>query len=137
MVKIRGISPVISIIIVLLITVSLAAAAWTYISGYWGGLVASGIEISSTVCRGGVNATIYIHNMGTSDLNLQNGLDVERTDCPGCEVLVYDPATIPAGETGKIIDTNCTQSGVQQRCSYDILQVSSGRLYQTYTTCYG
>ena len=137
----KGISPVISIIIVLLITISLAAAAWTYISGYWGSLVGSNIEITAANCQGGVNATIYIHNIGTNRIDLKNNLDVTRTD-GGSPSLVYNNGTeggtlVEPGGTGKIIDTACTTIGVQKRCAYDILHLPSGRLYQTFVTCSG
>jgi flagellin-like protein len=139
----KGITPIISIIILLLITVGIAAGAWTFISGYWGGLVGSAMEITSTICKGGTNATIYVHNMGTSNLNIQNGqgLDIERTQGSGTYAmeLVYEPANgiLEPGGTGKITDINCTESGVQQRCAYEIVELSSGRLHPTFTTCSG
>lgn len=133
----KGISPIISIIILLLITVSLAASAWMYISGYWSGLTATGVEITSTLCSGGTTAVIYVHNIGTANTNLTNGLDIERTDGGRTPSYTYDPELIGPGETGKVKDTNCTVSGIQQRCSYDVVHVPSGRLYQAYTTCYG
>ena len=134
----KGISPIISIIILLLITVSLAASAWMYISGYWSGLTATGVEITSTICSGGTTAVIYVRNIGTTNINLTNGLDIERVDNAGrTPSYTYDPEIIGPGETGKIKDTNCTASGIQQRCSYDVVHVPSGRLYQAYTTCYG
>jgi archaellum component FlaG (FlaF/FlaG flagellin family) len=122
---------------VLLITVSLAAAAWTYISGYWGGLVGSAIEVTSVICQGGVNATIYIHNIGTQRLNM-NDLDITRTDGGGTASYVFDPSSgmLDPGKTGKIKDITCTTAGSQQRCSYDIVD-RAGRLHQPYTTCTG
>ncbi len=133
----KGISPIISIIILLLITVSLAASAWMYISGYWSGLIATGVEITSTICSGGTTAVIYVHNIGTTNINLTNGLDIERADGGRTPSYTYDPEVVGPGETGKVKDTNCTVSGIQQRCAYDVVHVPSGRLYQAYTTCYG
>ncbi|MEE9323360.1 MAG: archaellin/type IV pilin N-terminal domain-containing protein [Candidatus Aenigmarchaeota archaeon] len=136
----KGITPIISIIILLLIAVSIAAAAWTYISGYWGGLVSSGMEITSTVCRDGTDTIIYVHNLGTERLNVTDGagVDIDRTD-GGTAVYVYDPADglVEAGDTGQIKDTACSSTGVKNRCAYDILHLPSGRLHQTYVTCYG
>lgn len=135
----KGITPIISIIILLLIAVSISAAAWTYISGYWSGLIGSAIEITSSICSSdGTTAVVYIHNIGTNRLNILNGLEIDRTD-GGTAVLEYDPADgiVEAGNTGKVKDTNCTQIGIQNRCMYDIVHGPSGRLYQTYMTCPG
>lgn len=140
----KGISPIISIIILLLITVSLAASAWTYISGYWGGLVSTGVEVSSTICSSGTSVRIYVHNIGTSNMNMISSMDIDRIQGSSTLVfnkstLTYDPVdgTVGPGETGKIVDVNCTEPGVQQRCAYDIVHSPTGRLYQAYTTCYG
>jgi flagellin-like protein len=136
----KGISPIISIIVVLLITVSLAAAAWTYIAGYWGGLVATGVELTSTICQQGTTAAIYVHKIGTDRMNISHGqgLSITRTD-GGTAVYSYEPidGVLDAGVTGKIKDTACTTAGTQKRCSYDIVETRSGRLHQTYTTCSG
>ena len=136
----KGITPIISIIILLLITVSIAAAAWTYISGYWSSLVSSGVEITSTVCTGGTAAVIYIHNIGTERLNITHGagLDIDRTD-GGVAFYEYDPldGIVEPGDTGKVKDTSCTTIGVKNRCAYNVLHLPSGRLHQTYVTCYG
>lgn len=135
----RGITPIISIIIILLITISLAAAAWSYISGYWFGLVGTGIEITHMKCTDGTSATIYIHNIGTERLNMDSGIDVTRTDCPGCEVIEFSPTdgVVEAGGVGQIIDTNCAGEGERNRCSYDILHLPSGRLHSVSVDCYG
>ncbi len=95
----------------LLIAVSLSAAAWAYISGYWSGLVSSAMEVTSTICQGGTNATIYVHNIGTGRLNITDGagLDITRTDIGGTASFEYEPANgmLQPGGTGKIKDTNC------------------------------
>ena len=41
----KGITPVISIIILLLITISLAGAGWTYMSGYYEAMTAKSFSI--------------------------------------------------------------------------------------------
>lgn len=122
----------------LLITVSLAAAAWTYISGYWGGLVGSAMEVTSVICQGGVNATVYVHNIGTQKLNM-NDLDITRTFGGATPMnIVLDPSDgmLDPGATGKIKDTGCTTPTNQQRCAYDIVD-RAGHLHQPYTTCTG
>jgi flagellin-like protein len=139
--KIKGITPIISIIVVLLIAVSLSAAAWTYISGYWGGLVGSATELTSTICRGGTTAVVYVHNIGTSRLNMTDGtgLEITRTDTGGTATFSYDPTDgmLQPGGTGQILDTTCASAGTPTRCSYDIVETGSGRLHQTYVTCSG
>jgi flagellin-like protein len=67
----KGITPIIAIIVLLLITVALAGAAWTYLSGYLGGLTGKSVEIRDYFCVGANNnnPTIIVANTGTLSLS--------------------------------------------------------------------
>jgi flagellin-like protein len=65
----KGITPIIAIIVLLLITVALAGATWTYLSSYWGGLVSQNIQIMDSYCVGGDEGIFLLRNTGTSDVD--------------------------------------------------------------------
>ena len=75
----KAITPVISIIILLLITVSLAGVGWNYLSGYYEGMISKTIKMVEGSARGN---EIMIINIGTKDINpgdlkaVVNGEDV-------------------------------------------------------------
>jgi len=64
----KGITPIIAIIVLLLITVALAGAAWTYLSTYMSGLTGQSVELRDYFCTGGSTANIIIANTGTLDI---------------------------------------------------------------------
>lgn len=61
----KGITPIIAIIVLLLITVALAGTAWTYLSGYLGGLTGKSAEIRDYFCVNNQYPTIIVANTGT------------------------------------------------------------------------
>jgi len=63
----KGISPIISVIILLLIVVAIAGSAYTYIVGYYAGLTAKVIELTSSTCSAG-DIRLIVHNMGTDKI---------------------------------------------------------------------
>ena len=64
----KAITPVIAIIVLLLITVAISGAAWTYISGYWSGMVDKQIEVTDAFCVGTNQAKIIVRNIGNNPL---------------------------------------------------------------------
>ena len=65
----KAITPIIAIIILLLITITLAAAGWTFLSGYTGSLLSKQIDISGSVCVGGDRVKIFVKNIGTASIS--------------------------------------------------------------------
>ena len=65
----KAITPIIAIIVLLLITISLAAAGWTFLSGYTGSLLSKQIDISGSVCVGGDRVKIFVKNIGTASIS--------------------------------------------------------------------
>jgi flagellin-like protein len=64
----KGITPIIAIIVLLLITVALAGTAWTYLSSYMTGLTGNSYDIRDSFCVGGDTGVIMLANTGTRDL---------------------------------------------------------------------
>jgi flagellin-like protein len=64
----KGITPIIAIIVLLLITVALAGAAWTYLSTYMTGLTGQSVEVRDYFCVGDNTASVIIANTGTVDI---------------------------------------------------------------------
>jgi len=65
----KGITPVIAIIILLLITVALSGATWNYLMMYWEGVVGKQVELTDTFCIQGSQAVVLIRNTGTKEFS--------------------------------------------------------------------
>jgi flagellin-like protein len=76
----KGITPIIAIIVLLLITVALAGAAWTYLSTYMSGLTGQSVEVRDYFCTGGDTATIIIANTGTIDIPVADVTILDTSD---------------------------------------------------------
>ena len=72
----KGITPVIAIIVLLLITVALAGAAWNYLYAYWITVVGKTIQLMDSYCIAGNEAIILVRNTGTQEINVAPGGDV-------------------------------------------------------------
>ncbi len=66
----KGITPIIAIIVLLLITVALAGAAWTYLSGYMTGLTGKSYDIRDAFCVTGDTGVIMLSNTGTLNISV-------------------------------------------------------------------
>jgi flagellin-like protein len=64
----RGITPIIAIIILLLITVSIAGTGYFYISMYTGMLMNEQVEVTSAICSGG-QVKVIVKNSGAGTVN--------------------------------------------------------------------
>ena len=67
----KGITPIISILVLVLVTVSLAGASWIFISSYFSGIASKKVEITGAACSGSL-ATIYLKNIGTDAININD-----------------------------------------------------------------
>jgi len=77
----KGITPIIATIVLLLITVALAGAAWNYLWQYWNSIVGKQIEMTDAFCVGGDQAVVFIRNSGTNPFS------------PATEITVADATT--------------------------------------------
>jgi flagellin-like protein len=139
----KGITPIIAVIILLLITVALAGLAWTFLSGYFTGLTGKTIQVSDFFCMGGVNAQITITNTGTETISLGTtgtcdtagsitgvsescgDITITRTDGANMHGDLGGATTVRPGGTVVFNDSCWTGSGVST-CSYRIVGGSSG-----------
>ncbi|MEE9322926.1 MAG: archaellin/type IV pilin N-terminal domain-containing protein [Candidatus Aenigmarchaeota archaeon] len=123
----KGITPIISIIILLLITVGLAASAWTYMGNYLTTLTAKSIEISTQKCLND-DAFVIIHNMGTARIaegeitiwdDTAASVTVDLEDLSGTDI-----TEIVAGKYGRIHMDCCggaTEPACPSTCSFEVV----------------
>jgi flagellin-like protein len=143
MMKMKGITPIISIIILLLITIALAATAWTFMSGMMTSYTRS-FTIVDSYCEAGTTTNIKLRYVGTGSdpLSLDNcnvafsggndktcgSITVTRTDA------VFNGANfstdkITSGQIVTFKDT-CTASGTKM-CAYRFAGMGMGSLVST------
>jgi len=140
----KGITPIISIIILLLITVGLAASAWTYMSNYMTTLTAKAIEIPTQQCIEGEKAMAIVHNIGTSSILVGGAKsDIIIMNSSGSSIqgtwtdLQDNPLTnITSGGYAKVvIGTCCSGNECPKTCSYNF--IVGGRSYTVSVYCPG
>jgi len=145
----KGITPIISVIILLLITVGLAAAAWTYMSNYFTTLTAKVVEIPTQKCPNGENVMSIIHNIGTQSINIRSDIVIMSGDASlgdtqldWCELnestCTTEKTSINSGGYAKVtINSDCctTGSDCPKTCTYDI--IVSGRSQPITVYCPG
>lgn len=110
----KGITPIISIIILLLITVSLAGAAYTFLQGF----LYPQITKSFIIPSGGAYCAkdriiIYVLNTGyQSELEVDDfnvvAIDGNAFNPPETGLAIFND--IPIGKSGKVMDFDCTTS---------------------------
>lgn len=128
----KGISPIIAIIIILLITIAIAGAAYAYISIVWGGMITEAIQITGQTCSAG-RVTIYAKNIGTEALTAAD-FTVERDGTVLTITTDYTvDATIAQGAGGTITETAATPCGADNYCKY--MLVVGGRVYRSDVQC--
>lgn len=135
----KGVTPVIAIIILLLITVSLAGLAWTYLSGVLTGKTEGSFIIipNGVFCEadGGNNhIKVWIQNTGvTKHLKPEDFVIVEVDG----ENVSNDLQTfnIPPRDSGLVLDTTCNEA---DGCASGIRKVRLGTtatVQEQYVTC--
>ena len=134
----KGITPIIAIIVLLLITVALAGAAWSYLSLYWQGLTSKSIEVTSTMCVGSGTAVVFMRNTGTQSITTSEIAVIDADSGNQVTVNWYDPTggtlTDNIIGTGKVAKFEAT-CGVGNLCSYQIITTARGRALQTIIQC--
>jgi flagellin-like protein len=139
----KGITPIIAVIILLLITVALAGMAWAFLQGYFGSLTTKNIIAAGGYCTGGTQANVIIKNTGTDKINISycdtglpstntracGELTVARTDTGGSGNMSLGTGAgvqfLNGGATVIFTDTACTATGAPKSCSY-IFTAGSG-----------
>ncbi len=149
----KGITPIISVIVLLLITIALAGAAWTFLNQYLSGTTGKNLQMIDSYCQGGTTAKIVLKNVGTEAINIGNcnvGMSgtetscgdviVVRTDGGGLNGSVLTPNTggntIPSQGLATFTDNNCTVTGTPKTCIYRFVVGTLGAV-QAIVTCSG
>ena len=144
--KQKGITPIIAILVILLITVAIAGSAWIYISTYYSGMTSEAVEITSIDCTA-AGARIYMHNIGTDSFYV-NTIGITREVVSGdCTYenstgdvfvsaainITWDRTQIGPGEIGIFTDIECTKSLNATTARYTIL--AGGRVQKVQMNC--
>ena len=136
----KGITPIIAIIILLLITIGLAALAWTYLSGFLAGYTKS-ISLVDSYCTGTTTANVVLRNSGTEPIALGSAacsfsgtstacgsLTVTRTDGGNLNSASINPSSGNLAPMGTLTftDTGCTPAGTPAVCTYRFVAGGTG-----------
>jgi len=124
----KGVTSTIALIVLLLITVALAGAAWTYLSLFTSSIIENTYDIRDTFCINGDTAVIMLANTGTLDLDVSDISVIDHADGTAIAGDWYDTSganvitDIPVGEMGRWQETTgaCSPS-----CSYRVVGGSS------------
>jgi len=126
MIKQKGVTPIIAILVILLITIAIAGSAWVYISTYYTGMTREALEITSVDCLK-TGATIYLHNIGTDTVATAN-IKVDRVVVSGNCVNSTGP-----GDIVTVTDKNCCRSTNVTAVRYTI--IAGGRVQKATINC--
>jgi flagellin-like protein len=98
----KAITPIIAIIVLLLITVALAGAGWTYLSAYWTSMTARQIQVVDAFCIGDNQAKVIIKNIG--DGAISTGEIGVIDTASGADISDDVQWTSSAGDSGKVFE---------------------------------
>ncbi|HLD78210.1 MAG TPA: archaellin/type IV pilin N-terminal domain-containing protein [archaeon] len=137
----KGITPIIATVVLLLIAVAIAGAAYTYITGYWGGLTQKTLESPSASCSTS-GVTLNLRNSGTGNITITDGGgDVTVTklviagNASSAKSLTYSSTVLVPNQGGSMTDAFCNSSTLPDRptCKYTIL--AGGRPIEQQVSC--
>ena len=134
----KGITPIIAIIILLLITVSLAGLAWTYLSGILTGRTEGSFVIPTNgiFCDEDVNGThirVLIQNTGLSKNLRASDFIIAEVEGKDVSSDLNGTISIKPKESDFILDTYCGSS-----CGSGVKKVRLGTttiIVENYVTC--
>jgi flagellin-like protein len=113
----KGITPVIAIIVLLLITVALAGMAWNYLQAYWTHILGKNMQVMDSYCIAGNEGVIILRNTGTKEINVIPGVgDVtvintsSGSDPGGTWYNINTPTAVTEVEPGQVVRYNVTCS---------------------------
>jgi flagellin-like protein len=136
--KQKGITPIIAILVMLLITIAITGSAWIYITTYYSSMTGKAIEISSIDCTSS-GVKIYMRSIGTetidtnsaNDMDVSERLNISGDDC-GSMSVTYSPASVGPGQSVIATDAGCDTSD-DATLRYTI--VVGGRIQKVQVTC--
>jgi flagellin-like protein len=88
----KGITPIIAIIVLLLITVALAGAAWSYLSGIMKIYTSTSVDVVRYFCLNDGTPVVIMTNLGTSPLDVEELIVIDMLN--GDTVSGWEGATV-------------------------------------------
>lgn len=144
----KGITPIISIIILLLITIGLASAAWTYMSVYLSSMMDRQLQVFPPDCIGGTTPSFTVRNSGTGNVGI-NDIYMRDVNSGGNVGLDWEDLSGAAMAAGSVIGPGenaiatvqpgdeCTVAGVQATCKYSFTVSGSNFKQDVTVVCTG
>ena len=135
----KGITPIIAIIVLLLITVALAGVAWSYLQGYMGGLTSKSLEVRDYFCSSTNSPILVVANIGTTALGTGEIIVMDAgtgTSSVGTWTAINGSAVIPSipiGGVAKWTQTAACPSGTT--CAYRVTAGAGGRTQSVSVVC--
>ena len=139
----KGVTPIIAIIMLLLITVALAGAAWTYLQAYMSALIGKSIEVTDAFCINGDTAVVLLRNSGTQSFVPSDEITVINATTG--TVIGPDPPELtwstPAGSTftGSLDPNQIVRFQAPcapgRLCSYRVISETAGRSLRAMVQC--
>ncbi|MBN2101848.1 MAG: hypothetical protein JW716_03185 [Candidatus Aenigmarchaeota archaeon] len=103
--KMKGITPIISIIILLLITIALAATAYSYLSGYLFGQISGSFSIpaNGAFCSGGTISVIVRNDAPDGNLTYSDLTIVEIDGAQPPSSGITNELNLAPGQSGRLL----------------------------------
>ncbi|MBU0953737.1 MAG: hypothetical protein KKA90_04975 [Nanoarchaeota archaeon] len=129
--KRKGITPIIAIVILLLITIAIAGIAYTFITGVVTNTAGKTVRVTGATCANNGDMIIYFQNVGTEtvttngDVTVENPVCVSGTGCFGTsKIAVWAALTVPGGDASSVT-VDCADDGAvganTATCKYDVV----------------
>ena len=125
----KGITPIISVVILLLITIALAGAAWTFLQGVLLTQVSKAFSVPAggAYCSGGVIRAVAV-NIGSSSLTTSDFVLHRVVSGTGSTAIDREASfattfgTIQPGKSGTLIEDRCGTT----RCAAGVYELTLG-----------
>jgi len=118
----------------LLITIGLASAAWTYMSGYMNNLISRTLDVTPASCIGGTQVTFLVRNAGTNNVGTTSINVIDMSDAtPRAVSWVFLNGSVDTPPIGYVIKAGetirallpsgvgaCTTPGNAKTCQYEM-----------------
>jgi len=145
----KGITPVVAVVLLLIITVSVVGMGYTFVLGFFGTISGKAVFISGMSSCGGGKVNIIVTNVGTGDI-AESDVVIVRTNCieKGGSTCPSDPAKfsektvddfpVSPEKSGVLVEDDAQAGinapcGADNKCTYNVL-VGAG-VFTTTANC--
>jgi flagellin-like protein len=117
----KGITPIIAIIILLLITIALAGAAWTYLQGFLFSQISKSFVVPSggAFCEGGI-IKVYLLNTGYQSTLIPSDFILAEIGAINVKNDLVTDFSLEPGNASLVLETDCNSAagtGAATKCS--------------------